>query len=227
MRLPILGRQVSILALAVSLGATATAHAEPIAVTTGGFFVDFEGDWMDFGGDGFAIRTNSGTVHIPMSFSNLCFPCLPGDALDLSIATLGEQFLGSGPGTFAGVTHSELFYRGDFSFAATPQTLPDTVDSFLSTQPFVFTGFLRAFTDSTFTTMAFSTALSGRGHTNALFVFSDEGHLPALEHVVPYTFEEQAPVPEPATLLLVGAGMASACLGRVRQKRQQRWHTSK
>jgi hypothetical protein len=206
----------------VALSMTGTAEADPVLITSGAFFLDFEGDWMTVSGPGFSLSTASAgsgiATHIPMSFRNLCFPCQAGDVLDLSISTTGgEQAIGVGPATFGGKSYAELFYRAELSFIGTPQTFPDVELSFTSSQPFVFTGFLRAFLDSDFSTLVFSTALSGRGRAHGGFFSSDEGHFPALEHTFPYVFEEAAAVPEPATLLMIGVGLAGIGLRRARQ----------
>ena len=133
--------------------------------------VDIEGDFFGFSGEGFNL---SGHLpfgeHVPSNRAPLCSPCQSGDVIDFSQDTLGEPFIGSGPGTFMGTSYSELFYRAQFSFDATARTFPDSDALGVSVlAPFRFDGTIRAFTDAGMTTMAFSTTLLGHGTSGQFF----------------------------------------------------------
>jgi len=94
----------------IALGMSVAVHAEPLQVTGGALVFDIEGDLFGIRGQGFDISSRMPDFeHIAVSFSEFCFPCNPGDILDFSVATNGEQPIGSGPATFGGTSRAELF----------------------------------------------------------------------------------------------------------------------
>jgi hypothetical protein len=207
----------------VALVMTGTARADPVLVTSGTMLIgDPEGDLLFLRGAGFSITSVTPPFeHFPKTFPDSCFRCRAGDAFDFSFTTDGEQFVGSGPATFAGTFHAELFYRAELTAIATGQRFPDTTDSVVEiVQPFVFNGLIRAFTDPEFSSLAFATALRGRGRAHTRFFRED------LRGVGVYIPEEAAyiyefePIPEPATLLMVGVGIAGLGLRRGRLKKR-------
>jgi hypothetical protein len=195
------------------LGVANTARAEPIQVTGGSLVFDFEGDFWQMSGSGFDIRGDLGLGQFfPVTGPDNCFPCNPGDALDFSFTTNGQQPLGSGSATFEGTSYSDVFYRGELVTNAAAAPFPDTTaDTVRIVQQFAMTGMLNAFLDPQFSTLAFSTALTGSGRARTRYIRDEESgfYFPEEGQLV-YDFEPAAqPVPEPATFLLVGLGIAA------------------
>jgi PEP-CTERM motif len=194
----------------LAVGMPATAVADPVTVMSGGIHLDIEGDWFDLKGSNFAIRSEGGTfLLIPRRFEDFCFPCRAGDNLDVGFTTLGEeQPAGFGSATFGGVTYPEVFYRAEFNVMADAQAFPNTTETVRLDQPFVFTGSLRAFADSSYSTLAFSTLLRGRGRAHTFFFYEPYtgAHFPE-EGQISYDFAPAQPVPEPASLILFASGL--------------------
>jgi hypothetical protein len=89
----------------------------------------------------------------------------------------------------------------------------------------MFTGLIRGFSSSQFDNMLFEATVSGRGTARARLMPFDAGgetlffsvELPGTDRHLEYVFGELAPTPEPATAVLIGAGVV--IVGAYRRRR--------
>jgi hypothetical protein len=117
--------------------------------------------------------------------------------------------------------HEELFYSGEWTFHGPSVIAPTSFDEpgLVKDGPFAFEGSIFAYPTELRTGMPlFSASLRGGGTARVFFgvnAFGVSG--PRLvPHDLHYVFEAQ-PVPEPSTLLLVGAGLGAALTRRRRR----------
>jgi hypothetical protein len=212
--------------LLFSIGFVSPARAEVITVTAGEAVIEGDGPahFTLFGADGFAL--GGVFVAVPTAPHAICFNgCAPGTSLNFS-AMFGGPFPGSlGSATLATIQGMErppfsMDLTGTLAFDAPTVVLPGMEYDGESppTAPFVFRGHVAAFDRND--VEIFQVDLTGQGTATVSFhpVFP-----PGTEFTnfsASYTFASPAPIPEPASIFLLGTGL----VGLMRRKRITRIH---
>ena len=208
------------LALLMVLAGSSPAAADPIRIT-GGFVqagaVDPRAQFA-LEGEGFSLAGFAEAFSSTLSLQ--CVPCAPGTRLDLGGAFHGPDAAGSG--VVDGVTYSEVFLNGMTGTFSSPSFQISGAAARTVTQHFSFTGTISGYVLNPavhgFTEPAFTKTLTGQGIVRGQFLFNaDQTPLFSAANLR-YSFTDPAPVPEPGTLLLVGAGAAVAALRRRRNR---------
>jgi hypothetical protein len=193
----------------------APASADPVVLTGGNVFYHV-GDPLFVtlpSIDGFIVAGGAG--HVP---SWTC-ACTPGEMVDTSVAEDFATLGATGSFVFQGTTY-QVTDSGAFTIDSGTVTVPTIPSGGGGTAfatvftPFTFRGTLTGVSAGGLTT---SLDLSGGG-TAAIMFSQTAGGNPQF-FSASYGFESAAAVPEPSTLLLVGAAAAGVVVRRLRAKR--------
>lgn len=211
--------RTALVVAALLLGSTVSADPVPV---TGGFF-RFSGFGTPpeflFEGEGFRISGASdtfGAIGVRQ-----CAPCDSSDLINFRIFTVGD--FRPGVGEVGGTTYNPLFLEGTLAFDGPIVSASALLSDLTITVPFLFTGRLAGFPSSPFgggVPALFRNDFTGQGTAVATFIQRPSpGGEPLFQFSsATYQFE---PVPEPATGLLIGVGLAAWARYR------RRLHTSK
>ena len=218
---------VAVLVLCVAAAMAGTARADPIIIRDGVFVFD-TGDPPSFRLSGDEVSL-TGLAGIATSGAFTCREgCAIGTPVDLGTVVGGAEDdfrIGPAFGTVHGVRYGPgedpdplfpLSLTGTLTFDGPAVAVPDRGDFVNLTAPFMFTAHVAGFFGEPSGDPLFELDLAGGGRATMLLARLDPAGDTYEFRSAAYLFSHPAPVPEPATLLLIGSGLAGVWIRRRR-----------
>jgi PEP-CTERM motif-containing protein len=188
------------------------AYGDPVRITSGFLEVPGVGRSATFHFAGNDFEASGLLEPGDVGPDRTCNPCAARDRIELTTFFSGN--MGSGTATVDG-TASAVDFAGSLLFSAPSFLAPSTAGDFTQTDTFTFSSNLLGILNLNMPdeTIAFERTLTGRGVVSAAFQSTptQPGDPPLFSFKdVRFDFSSADAVPEPATLLLFGTGLAAA-----------------
>ena len=196
-----------------------SAKADGFVLTSGGMSTSFGQSGINASGPGISIQAASGGSPGNLTFATcLPAPCGPGSTLNVGgvwDASTWNIGFARGTATINGTTFTNVFFTGQWTFTGSVVLPPDFVNDHPVSVPFTMVGTLQGFIPCTpnepfaACQQVFDITVMGSGIASANFQFFGS-------RSVSYAFTD--PVPEPATLGLLGVGLLAVWRKRKHRK---------